>query len=76
MKVTIFEAAKELQRKIHAPVGAVNTVAQTQAQHHYIRVLIDPMYWYAVTDVPDEFEGFPVTVEKREPSTPLFSAKR
>lgn len=75
MKVTIFEAAKELQRRIPAPAGAVNTVAQTHAPNCFIRVLIDPMYWYAVNDVPDEFQGYPVTVEKREPSAPLLRAK-
>lgn len=68
MSATIFEAAAKLQREIHAPAGAVNTIAQTRAAHPFIRVMIDPMYWQAVSDVPNEYEGFPVTVEKREPA--------
>jgi hypothetical protein len=68
MSATIFEAAAKLQREIHAPRGAVNTIAQIRGRRPYIRVMIDPMYWQAVGDVPESFEGFPVTVEKREPA--------
>jgi hypothetical protein len=71
MTVSIFQAAADLQRQIHAPVGAVNTIAQTISEPECIRVLIDPMYWHAVENVPEEFEGYPVKTEKREPAFPL-----
>lgn len=68
MSATIFEAAAKLQREIHAPPGAVSTIAQTRATHPFIRVMIDPMYWQTVGEVPDEYEGFSVSVERREPA--------
>jgi hypothetical protein len=71
MSATIFQAAADLQRQILAPAGAVNTIAQTRAAPQYIRVLVEPMYWHTVVEVPREFEGYPVTVEKREPATQL-----
>lgn len=68
MSVTIFEAAAKLQREIRAPAGAVNTIAQARAASPFIRVMVDPMYWQSVGQVPDNYEGFPVTIEKREPA--------
>lgn len=70
MTVNIIEAAADLQRNIRAPAGAVNTMAQTIAHPPFIRVLVDPMYWHAVGEVPQAFAGYPVTVEKREAATP------
>jgi hypothetical protein len=66
MSASIYEAAAKLQRELRAPAGAVNTIAQTRGAPPFIRVMIDPMYWHAVGGVPDTFEGFPVTVERRE----------
>ena len=71
MNVTIFEAAEELVRKLSAPYGTVNAVAQSRSSPQYIRVLIEPMYWHAIGDVPQEFEGYPVTVERKESAHPL-----
>jgi hypothetical protein len=71
MNATIFEAAAALQRKIHAPAGAVSTIAQTCSVPQYIRVLVDPMYWHAIEDVPQEFDGYVVRVEKREALVPF-----
>jgi hypothetical protein len=65
MSATIFQAACELQRRIVAPAGAVNTIAQTLVSPQHIRVLVDPMYWQSIGEVPQEFEGYPVAVEQR-----------
>lgn len=73
MSPSIFEAAAELQRRIGAPKGAVNTIAQSVTVPQYIRVLVDPLYWYAVQDIPVEFEGYRVSVERREPNTALYA---
>ena len=67
MNETIFEAAAQLQRLITAPAGAVNTMVQSRSAPPYIRVLIEPIYWNSVNQVPDNYHGFPVKVEKREP---------
>lgn len=66
MSATIYEAAAKLQRELRAPPGAVNTIAQTRSAQPFIRVMIDPMYWQVVGNVPEKYEGFPVTVERRE----------
>lgn len=73
MSPSIFEAAAELQKRIAAPKGSVNTIAQSAATPQYIRVLIDPMYWYAAHDIPVEFKGYRVTIERREPNIALYA---
>lgn len=66
MNVNIHDAAKRLQREIPAPAGAVSTIAQSQQSPPSIRVLIDPLYWSSCSNVPEEFEGYHVVVERRE----------
>jgi hypothetical protein len=62
--MNIHQAAKNLLSEIKAPPGAVNTLAQAPV----IRVLIESDFWLSVRDIPSEFEGFKVVVEKRQPS--------
>ena len=59
-------AAKALLDEIRAPAGAVNTIAGSDNRGPHIRVMIDPFYWLAVSNVPKTFHGFRVVVEKRE----------
>ena len=66
MKPEVQVAAKALLDEIRAPAGAVNTVVGSDGSH--IRVMIDPFYWLAVSNVPTIFRGFRVVVEKREPA--------
>jgi hypothetical protein len=51
-------AAAALLSEICAPPGAVNTMAYADAFGVCIRVLVDPLYWLSVRDVPTTFEGF------------------
>jgi hypothetical protein len=46
----------------------VNTLASSDRDNEFIRVFIDPMYWHSVGTVPDSFEGYRVTVERRNPT--------
>jgi hypothetical protein len=62
--MNIHEAAASLLREIQAPPGAVNTLGQESV----IRVLVDSQFWLSVRNVPTEFEGYKVIVEKRQPS--------
>lgn len=71
MTATIQQAAAALQRKIHAPKGAVNAYVYQDHGKQVIRVLIDPLYWQFVKDVPSVFEGYLVLAEKRSPSVAL-----
>lgn len=64
-------AAAALFRQINAPFGAVNTVASRDASGAYIRVLIDPIYWLSVCNLPATFDGYRVVVERRELSIAL-----
>jgi hypothetical protein len=59
-------AASDLLCRISVPRGAANTLAGTDDAGAYIRVLIDPMYWLSVSDLPRTFEGYRVVVERRE----------
>ena len=70
MTGNIHEAAHRLHGLIPAPSGAVNTLAWEDAEHGevVIRVLVDPLYWFSVRDIPSIFDGYRVTVEKREPT--------
>lgn len=69
MTTDLNTAASILLRQIKAPPGAVNTLAGTDAAGACIRVLIDPMYWHSISDLPNTFEGYRVVVERREMST-------
>jgi hypothetical protein len=72
MTVTVFRAAEDLQRKILAPAGAITTlVAQASSNAPIIRVMVEPMYWHSIVEVPKDFKGYPVTVEKKEIAGPL-----
>jgi hypothetical protein len=68
MRPEVQMAAKALLDEIRAPAGAVNTIAGSNEHGPYIRVMIDPFYWLAVSNVPTKFRGFRVIVEKREPA--------
>jgi hypothetical protein len=46
--------------------AAVNTLVGTDDDGAYIRVLVDPMYWLSISDLPRTFEGYRVVVENRE----------
>jgi hypothetical protein len=59
-------AAAVLLTRISAPRGAVNTLVGTDDDGAYIRVLVDPMYWLSISDLPRTFEGYRVVVENRE----------
>lgn len=69
MNGTVYQAAENLQRAIHAPPGAVNTLVQANGKPQFIRVLVDPSYWLLVESVPSTFDGYLVVVEKRQAST-------
>lgn len=68
MKPEVQMAAKALLDEIRGPAGAVNTIAGSDKRGPYIRVMIDPFYWLAISNVPSKFRGFRVVVEKREPA--------
>lgn len=63
MNSTIHKAAAHLQQHIHAPAGAVNTLAFEDNEGPLIRVFVDAAHWYRLGAVPDVFEGFRVSVE-------------
>jgi len=63
MKVSVYQAAKELQRRIPLPPGAVNTLAEVGASHETIRVLIESRYWPVAVKIPPTFKGYDVVVE-------------
>ncbi len=61
-------AADLLRESILAPPGAVTV----WPWHHddgrvTMIVIIDPKYWVDMRQIPKDFEGFEVTVEKRSP---------
>jgi hypothetical protein len=68
MRPEVQMAAKALLDEIRGPAGAVNTIVGSDKRGPYIRVMIDPFYWLAVSNVPERFRGFRVVVEKREPA--------
>ena len=68
MSRDLHSAAGRLQRHIVAPPGAVNTLATSDDHGPIIRVLVDPVHWLNVKNIPDTFEGYRVSVEKRQPS--------
>lgn len=70
MTGSIHEAAHRLHSMISAPRGAVNTLPWPDSDHggEMIRVLVDPSYWTLLGNIPDVFDGYRVTVEKREPT--------
>jgi len=53
-----------------APAGRINTLAFETAREARIRVLVDPDYWNALGPVPEEFEGYKVSVEPRGVAMP------
>jgi hypothetical protein len=72
MTPSVFRAAQQLQRRIVAAPGAVNTLAQAEGEKPIIRVLIDPLYWNTISSVPSTFKGFRVVVEKRQQSQATY----
>lgn len=66
MTKNLDAAAAALLAQIKAPRGAVNTLAYCDKSGCFIRVLVDPMYWLSISDLPSTFEGYSVVVEKRE----------
>lgn len=68
MSIDLNTAASFLVRRIKAPRGAVNAIEATDDRGVYIRLLVDPMYWLSIPDLPNTFEGYRVVVERREVS--------
>jgi hypothetical protein len=68
MKPEVQMAARALLDEIRAPAGAVNTIVGSDKKGPHIRVMIDPFYWLAVSNVPATFRGFRVVVERRKPA--------
>jgi hypothetical protein len=68
MTTSIQRAAMELARSITAPRGAVNTYVNRDTVGPFICVMIDPFYWNSIYGIPDNYEGYRVFVEKREPT--------
>jgi hypothetical protein len=68
MTSPVQSAAKALLDEIPAPKGAVNTLVGSDDHGPYIRVMVDPIYWFSVSKIPSDFRGFRVLSEKREPS--------
>lgn len=58
-------AASLLQRRLAVPLGGVNTLCFYDSEGPLIRVLVDPNCWPLEVQVPSEFEGYRVRVEKR-----------
>jgi hypothetical protein len=67
----VHKSAERLLNSIDAPTGSVGTLAASDRSGKYIRVFIDPMYWLYITGLPRTFDGFRVTVEKKEPTKTL-----
>lgn len=64
--VTIEQAARELYRAINAPAGRVNVLPVREGERGILRVWLAPGYPPPPgLVIPDEFEGFPVLVERR-----------
>jgi hypothetical protein len=63
MKIT--EAAKKLSDSIEAPKGAVSILPWTLGNERYLRVFLEPSYFYLSKSIPDSFLGFKVSLEKR-----------
>lgn len=69
MKTSVEAAARALKEEIHAPIGAVNTLAVHQKKGgDIIRVWIDPAL-FPLKNLPKRYKGFKVIPEKR----PSFS---
>jgi hypothetical protein len=68
MTGNVDAAAAALFRQIAAPPGSVNTMASKDAWGSCIRVLVDPLHWYSVQNLPTTFDGYRVVVERREVS--------
>jgi hypothetical protein len=66
MSTSVQDAAAALLSLIEAPKGSVNTYGCCDGDGPAIHVMIDPLYWNAVHDVPTSYEGYRVIVEKRE----------
>jgi hypothetical protein len=64
----VHRAAEQLLKIIPAPVGTVGTLVASDSAGPYIRVFVDPTYWLHVPSLPSTFDGFRVSVEKREPT--------
>jgi hypothetical protein len=69
MSSDLNTAASALIKQLHAPRGAINALEGADQTGAYIRLLIDPMYWLSLSDLPKTFDGYRVVAERREPST-------
>jgi hypothetical protein len=62
-------AARRLFENIQAPAGTFNTLAfADKVGPPCIRVFLDKDYFGRVQNIPTRFDGFRVSVEKREPA--------
>jgi hypothetical protein len=64
-------AAQRLIACLGVPRGAVSALGYCDAAGPYIRLLVDPLYWLRVSDVPETFDGYRVRAEKRTPAVAL-----
>jgi hypothetical protein len=69
MTTDLNAAASALVSQIKAPRGVVNALEGVDDEGKYIRLLVDPMYWLSLSELPRTFEGYRVVVEPREAST-------
>lgn len=61
-------AAQRLLESVNAPPGAITVLAWDVGDQKRLRVFVDPMYRYAMSNIPSVFEGFTVSVEAKKPS--------
>lgn len=60
----IDAAARHLIESIGAPDGSFSVLPWAlENEQPRLRVLYDPMYRYIINSIPDEIDGFPVSVE-------------
>jgi hypothetical protein len=58
------EAAQVLSNQIDVPFSSISVFGRYNRRPH-IHIWCDPRYLHKISDIPKEFEGFPVVVESR-----------
>lgn len=64
----VEKAIERLIGALKAPAGAVVGIRFLDDEGPFIRLLVDPLYWYQMPEVPSFFEGYRVRVEKKQPT--------
>ena len=67
MNAPLENAAQGLLAALNAPRGAINTQVLKDEDGPFIRVSIDPLYWFWAARVPAIYRGYRVFVEERQP---------